>query len=334
MTRSPSRLLLVGSGSIAVRHARVWRQVVEGAGIARLAADGRPPSDERVGALTDVVVTSWDDALAWAPDVAVIANAAPGHPSALERLVDAGVPTLVEKPLAMSAAAVDGLGARADDLGVPVLVGYVLRHHVLVRRLLEVVAGGELGRVLAVRAHVGQHLADWRPGRDMASTVTARRDMGGGALLELSHEIDLALAIAGAPESVSARLTATRTLGIEVEDIVDVLIDHRSGGVSAVHLNLIERPARRTLAVVGDSGSAELDLVGGLLSWSGSDGVHTVRSADFPGADMYETQALHLVDVAARRAAPVVSMAAAVDVVRVCDAARTSDEHAGTRVVL
>ena len=37
---------------------------------------------------------------------------------------------------------------------------------------------------------VGQYLPDWRPGTDYKSGVSAQKDLGGGALLELSHELD------------------------------------------------------------------------------------------------------------------------------------------------
>ena len=61
-----------------------------------------------------------------------------------------------------------------------------------------------LGRLYFARLEVGQYLPTWRPDTEVGQMVSARRELGGGALLELSHELDLVTALLGLPERVYA----------------------------------------------------------------------------------------------------------------------------------
>src|SRR5205823_6038475 len=62
-----------------------------------------------------------------------------------------------------------------------VMVGYCLRFHPAVAALKQAVRAGRVGRVLSLRAEVGQYLPDWRPGQDHRTGVSALAELGGGA---------------------------------------------------------------------------------------------------------------------------------------------------------
>ena len=47
-----------------------------------------------------------------------------------------------------------------------------------------------IGKILYIRAAVGLYLPNWRPGCDYRQTVTSCKDLGGGVICELSHELD------------------------------------------------------------------------------------------------------------------------------------------------
>src|SRR6185369_10238367 len=131
---------------------------------------------------------------------------------------------------------------------LPVLIGYTLRYHPGFLAFTEAFTSGKIGRALSLRAEVGQYLPDWRPGADYRQSVTAQRGLGGGALLELSHEIDLARALLGMPQSVQAYFDRLGDLDIDVEDTVELMMRHQTGkhshAVASIHLDLLQRPAR------------------------------------------------------------------------------------------
>ena len=72
-----------------------------------------------------------------------------------------------------------------------------------------------VGKILSVRCEVGQFLPSWRPNIDYRESVSARKALGGGALLELSHEIDYLMWIFGDIDWVKATLEMTHRHWIE-----------------------------------------------------------------------------------------------------------------------
>ena len=119
MPEAPRQWLIVGSGAIALRHIECASTLTDGARFARLSSSGAsarcPEIDDRV----ETVFSDWESALNWEPDVAVVANAAVGHVPALEHLIQARVPTLVEKPLSNSLESVAGLATSVPRSGFP-----------------------------------------------------------------------------------------------------------------------------------------------------------------------------------------------------------------------
>lgn len=280
----PRTALVAGLGRAGLRHVAILRELVPGIRIVGLRRPGRP-----VGAACDLVVHSLEDALAQQPDLAVLAGPAPTHVPQLRALLEAGVPTLVEKPLSHSLAGLDEVIQRCDEMAVPVVVGYNLRQAHVVLEAHCIASRGELGELQVIRAEVGQDLSAWRPGQDAGASISARAETGGGALLELNHEIDLALWFGGPGRSVTAQTGRLGRHAVDVEDVADVLIEHEAGVLTSIHLDFLARPARRTLIVAGSRNTLIADLVSGVLQVGDGDTWST--TAHEPGAaDTYHRQ--------------------------------------------
>ena len=186
MTRA---ILVAGAGAIALRHVRNLLELEPDASVTVLRrAPGAEDVALREGGVR--VVYNLADVALERLTAAIIASPAPSHVGLAMTLASAGVPMLVEKPLADTIAGVAPLMDECDRRGVVLMVGYNLRFRGSLRRLRAELQDGTIGEAQYVRAEVGQYLPDWRAGRDYRTTVTAQRRLGGGALLELSHEID------------------------------------------------------------------------------------------------------------------------------------------------
>ena len=152
----------------------------------------------------DRCVSSIHEALLCRPDAAVIASPAPCHIETATPLAKAGVHLLVEKPISSSTAGVSALIEICRAQGVVLMTGYNLRFLACMQRFKELLSENRAGRILSVRAEVGQYLPSWRPDSDYRRQVSAQAALGGGALLELSHEIDYLRWLFGEVSWVSA----------------------------------------------------------------------------------------------------------------------------------
>jgi predicted dehydrogenase len=159
------------------------------------------------------------------PDGAIIATPNALHvPQAIECL-EAGVPVLVEKPLAESVAAAKRLVEAQGRTGVAVLGGHHRRHNPIVKAARRLVQEGRLGRLVAVNS-----LFLIRKPDDYFD-VTWRREAGGGpVLINLIHDIDNLRFICGEIESVQA-LTSNATRGFAVEDTAALIFRFANGAL-------------------------------------------------------------------------------------------------------
>ncbi len=198
------------------------------------------------------VSRSLDEVEAWAPDAVVIATPTSEHATALRWAVERGIHAYVEKPLAASA---EGLATLLDEAEVTIAVGYNLRFHPALEAIRAAVQEGRIGRLLSVRAEVGQYLPDWHPEEDYRGSYAARRDLGGGALLTLSHELDYVRWIAGEVVSCTGAAARVSALELDVDDVAELVCRHEGGALSSVHMDLLDRAYNRHSRWVGEEGT-------------------------------------------------------------------------------
>jgi predicted dehydrogenase len=248
----PKQALIIGQGSIGRRHARL------------LTARGL--SVAAVTRQTDTGLPSFKDIAeavrATAPDYAVIATATADHLAGVATLAQAGFTgrLLVEKPFA---AASDPFPEVAfARLGV----AYNLRFHPVLDAL-RLYLREDPPLVLAI--HCGQHLSEWRPGRDYRQGYSADAAQGGGVLRDLSHDLNYLEWLAGPVVDVAAMGGNLGILGIKADEAWAIVLRTRSGTQCSVTLNYLDRPARRQMAVTTARATLTADLVASTLTING-----------------------------------------------------------------
>jgi len=238
---------------------------------------------------------SLDEALAEGPDFVVVSNPTSLHIPVATKAVTAGCHVLIEKPISSDVVGCADLAAEAARKNVRVGVAYNMRFHPFLRRLHALASESqELGRPLLARAHVGGYLPDWHPWEDFRKGYAARKDLGGGAALTNSHEIDAVLWLMGCPVASSGVSMGLHPLQMDVDEASCFWIRHESGALSSVTLSLAQRPASRTMEVQFENGRAEADFMGGTLHIHHAGG--TVENhplpADFSFDNVYREQLL------------------------------------------
>lgn len=261
-TGSVKQALVVGSGSIAKRHILNLREQFPAANVTCVSASGRALDKDEVGA--SEVAPDLATAISRQPELAIVASPAPFHLRNADELLAAHIPVLIEKPLCVSFAETKSVDLSRHTAGIG--VAYNLRFMPaagIVKRLLD---EGVVGTISTAFAEVGQYLPDWRPDSDYRAGVSARKELGGGALLELSHELDYLNWFFGSFSRVLGVIRSTGQLNINVEDNVDALLEQEQGLMVHVHLDFNQRQPSRRFKAVGELGTIVWNLLANEVS--------------------------------------------------------------------
>ena len=323
MRKTPSRVLIVGSGNIAQRHMRNLRSLFPGAAVVCVSSSGRRLEVSEVPATE--VSSSIEEALDSLPDFAIVASPANLHLDHAARILERDIPVLVEKPLCLS--------LREKPLCLlergfeRVGVGYNLRFLPSARVVKQILDKEELGKITTAFAEVGQYLPDWRPGTDYKSGVSAQKDLGGGALLELSHELDYLQWFFGNFTHVMATTRNSGQLGIDVEDNVDAMLISAEHTVVHLHLDFLQRVPARTFKVVGEKATLVWDLLRNevMILMPGGERQRAFSDPSYDRNDMYLDQVNAFVDFALGAGRFDSTLKTAERVMRLIDAIRLSD---------
>jgi predicted dehydrogenase len=281
------RALIVSLGSIGRRHLANLRDLRPEAEIAvvRRHASATPPPG------ADYLFTSLDDACDFEPEVAIVAGPASLHVKAAAELAARKIHLFIEKPLSNELEGVDELLETCAKNDLVLMVGYVLRFCPAVRRLQQELSTGRIGRLLSLRAEVGQYLPQWRPEADYREGVSAKSTLGGGAILELSHELDLALWLGGEVRALAAQTATIGDLDLDVEDLAEIILEFKNGALGSVHLDMLRRPPARRCEVAGERGVLSLDLLRKHLTLREEE---TGAPVDLYGPDPTDRNAMYL----------------------------------------
>lgn len=252
-------IAVIGLGNIATRHRRNLKLLFPEAKLIAMSASGRVPK-EPVGD-SDHIAESINEIVQSEVQFAIIASPAPFHAQHAIPLIQAGIPVLIEKPVSVTQADAQALIDAEAKYQTPVAVGYCLRYLPSAQKVRQMLQEGVIGTLYNAFIEIGQYLPDWRPTKDYRETVSAKAELGGGVLLELSHELDYAQWILGSLIPRHVILRASEELGLEVEDNADLLMTTMKGAVVNIHLDFLQRKAHRKCRFIGSEGCIEWDLI-------------------------------------------------------------------------
>jgi hypothetical protein len=191
---------------------------------------------------------------------AIISSPSSKRAEAYKYLVGQDIPIFVEKPI---------LSDFVFDFNISkflesdILVGYNLRYLNTLKKFKEFIDLRICGKPLKINIISSSNLAEWRSDSNYSQTASARKDLGGGALLELSHEIDYLLWIFGMPDIIFGTLEKLSLLNIDVEDSAEIICRYSNIGLLAhLSLNFFHRDKiSRKCFVYCEDGSIECDLI-------------------------------------------------------------------------
>lgn len=322
------RFLVVGCGSIGKRHIKNLRDL---GGVEILAYD--PAAARREEVRTDLGIAAVDRlSAAWEhnPSVCVVATPTALHLQLALEAADRGCHLFIEKPLSHSEEGLAQLLGRVRDRGLITLVGCNMRFHPGLAKIKQLLEENAVGRVIALRVDAGQYLPDWHPWEDYRQSYSARRDLGGGVILDAIHELDYVRWLAG--EVVGAFCLAGKLshLEIDTEDTAAMLLRFANGAMGEVHLDYVQRAYHRTCQVIGDEGTLHWDYAEGQVRWYSSRTKAWqvfANPPDWQPNQMYVDEMAHFLRCLARAETPALDVFDAARVLKIALAAKQSGEQ-------
>jgi predicted dehydrogenase len=312
---------LSGLGSIGRRHARL---LAGRADVRLLVYDTSPPDD-----LPEAeCVPSFERLLQSGVDAVVVASPDEAHLDQAGAACRAGVPVLVEKPLAASLDAGRELVAIAGESKAPVLVGYVLRHTAALRRVGELLEAEVVGPIASVHALLGAYETLIAARNRFANAVPYR------LVYDYSHEWDYLAWLCGPIRSVAAsgrRLPDPEFA--EDPNVLDGVLGFVSGVAGTFHLDYVQRRSTRELTVVGERGRLRADLRSGAIRLALDDDTERVEELAEPRDASFERQLEHFLAVVRGEEQPLVTASDGLRALAVAEAVRAAAES-GTWVTV
>ncbi|MGB5557907.1 MAG: Gfo/Idh/MocA family oxidoreductase [Paracoccaceae bacterium] len=224
------RIAVAGAGLIGRRHAEAV-SAAKGVTLAAIVDPGEVGAEvadlyrvPHLRSLTDLIETT-------RPDGIILATPNQVHVENALECIAAGLPALVEKPLAIDLDGAERIVAAGKAANVRLLTGHHRRHNPLIARAKTVIDAGTLGQIITVQA------TTWFYKPDEYFNVDWRREKGAGPVyLNLIHDIDLLRHFCGEVVSVHA-MESNAVRGNEVEETAVVLLRFASGALGTLNVS-------------------------------------------------------------------------------------------------
>ncbi len=166
------------------------------------------------------------------PDGVVLATPNQLHVPHAMLCITAGVPMLLEKPIAPTVAEAQQLVEMADEKGARVLIGHHRAHSPIMAKAKQIVEEGVLGALVAVTGSA----TFFKPEAYFAEAPWRREVGAGPILLNLIHEVHNLRMLCGDIVAVQA-FASHATRGFPVEDTVAINLRFANGALGTFMLS-------------------------------------------------------------------------------------------------
>jgi scyllo-inositol 2-dehydrogenase (NADP+) len=183
-------------------------------------------------------------------DLVVVASTNEVHAAQARLAIDAGIPVVVDKPMALDYYETLALFDYADARGVPITVFFNRLLDSDTLTLKRIIDSGEIGEIFRFESRFERFRPDSNPNAWRENTPSI---LGGGLLLDLqTHLVSTALDLFGPAE---LEFSSLRKIRGDVEDDVLLILKHASGVDSYLSVSAISGAPGPRLRVSGRSGA-------------------------------------------------------------------------------
>jgi predicted dehydrogenase len=246
------KIIIIGLGSIGKRHARIIREGYEHKVYALRSGGRTKRNDLRVDEFY-----SWGDVEKLKPDVAFITNPTFLHIETALKCANLGCRLFIEKPIDMGTKGLNELIDIVKKKKLTSYVAYNMRFYPVIKELKKLV---EENKPLYARVVASSYYPNWRPNTDSLKSYSANSDMGGGVILDLSHELDYTSYILGEIGKLNGRFSRSSQVTADAEDNADILVSSKKCPVD-IHIDFLSHVTQRYIQIDFNKFSVIGDLI-------------------------------------------------------------------------
>lgn len=250
------KIVFFGLGSIGHRHAEILLKNYAHELLAFRSDEGFTKNTLGIKELH-----FWKEVEDLKPDVVFITNPTSLHIEAAIKCAKIGCKLFMEKPIGKDLNGLDKLLKIIKDKKIVSYVGYNLRFHPVIIRLKKYL---EDQKPLHTRVVCTSFLPAWRQNRNHLRSYSANANMGGGVILDLSHELDYTAYLLNGIKRIKGNYEKRSNVTVDAEDYTDLLVDTQMSPVN-IHINFLSHLRQRyvqidfdKLTVIGDIINVEI----------------------------------------------------------------------------
>lgn len=249
------KALVIGYGSIGKRHIANLSKIKK----MEIIVCTKRKKDNFLKKIGCKLAPTIKEAISTKPDFAIICNETRFHLSTAQKLANAGIDFLAEKPLSHNLGGLSKLLKLVKKKKLITLMGCDLRFNPCIKKIKELVYNNSIGRIISAQIELGSYMPDWHPYEDYRKNYASINDLGGGVLLTCIHELDYLYWFLGKVNEVISITGKFSDLDIDVEDFSAILMKFKNNTIAEIHLDYFQKPTYRRCKLSGTKGTIYWD---------------------------------------------------------------------------
>lgn len=281
------KIIFFGLGSIGQRHAKILLKSYTHDLFAF-----RSGVNDKKNNLGIKELYSWAEVEKLKPDIAFITNPTYLHIKTAIKCAKIGCKLFIEKPIDKDMDGLDDLLKTVKEKKLITYVAYNLRFHPIIKELKKYI---KKEKPLYVRIVCTSFLPDWRPNQDYLKGYSANSDLGGGVILDLSHELDYTTFLLGDINKIECNYYRRSNVTVNAEDFVDYLLETNLSPVN-IHINFFSHIHQRYIQIDFRNLTVVADLISTEIKEFSSKSLQRTKKLEYYSGQEYMEQMKYFFD--------------------------------------
>jgi len=248
------KILFFGLGSIGKKHAKIIKDNFDFELYAYRTKKGQEKSNIKIEEFDNL-----DDAFSINPDVAFITNPTYLHIQTALKCAKRNIDLFIEKPISHSMELTNELENEIKKRKLVSYIAYNMRFHPVLINLKKLISNED--KPIYFRVTCSSYLPDWRPKQDYSNSYSAKEELGGGVILDLSHEFDYTSWLFGEIQDIKGICGKISDLDINSEDFFEAHITCNPDIKGNLHLDCFSKNLERKIQIYFNDKYIEGDLI-------------------------------------------------------------------------